>query len=334
MLHKLHRSCSSRPGGIRLCVLIGIAAAVPVMALAQNFPNRPVTLVVPYGPGASTDIETRMYAQKLTDSFGQPFVTDYKPGAGSTLGAAYVAKSAPDGHTLLSVGAAFSTSAALYTNLPYDPIKGFTPVSLMSQRISIIVTHPKAEFRSISEYLAYARAHPGKINVATAGAGGTGHLNSAVFHNMANLKVAYVHYKAAATSMTDLMAGRVDIIFTAATSGMPHVKTGKLRLLAVGNIERSPQMPDIPTAAEQGVPGYDFSSIFGFVGPAAIPPAILDRLSGEMAKVVKLPDVARRLEADGGVGVGSTPARFRELLIADLARYRKAVQESNINLEE
>ena len=196
------------------------------------------------------------------------------------------------------------------------------------------MAYPGTPYKNIPEYVAYAKANPGKVNVGTTGSGGSPHLNSAWFHGLTNTQVTFVHYKAAAAGQADLMAGRVDVTFTTALSAIPHLKSGKLKLLGIGNAERSPLLPDALPAVEQGVAGYDYSSIFGIIAPAAVPQPVINRLATELAKVARSPDVAKKLEADGGLMVGSTPAQFRQVIASEIARYKKIVADTGIKLEE
>jgi len=317
-----------------ISVVVAATMCVPGMVLAQaaDYPSRPVTIIVPTGPGASTDIETRLYAQKLTERTGKPFNVDFKPGAAQTLGPAFVARANPDGYTLVTVTGSFTATPALM-NLPYDPVKDLAPVSLMSNRTTVIVAHPGAPFTNVTEYIAYTRANPGAVNVATNGSGGSPHLNAAWFHILANTNVTFVHYKAAGAAMTDLIAGRVAATFSTALSVLPHIKSGKLRALGIASTERSALLPGVMTAAEQGLKDYNYASWFGIAAPGATPPAIIDKLNAELVSISKLPDVAAKLEADGGSMVGSTPQQFRQVLLAEMARYRKLVQDTGIKLE-
>jgi len=306
----------------------------PAAAQAQNFPSRPVTVVIAFGPGASTDIETRIYTQKLTEQTGQPFVIDYKPGAGTTIGSTFVARAAPDGYTIYAITGSFNTSAALYSKLPYDPVKDFAPIALMSGRTTLIITPPDRPWKTLKEYIAYARANPGKLNVGTTGSGGSPHLNAAWFHQLINAKVAFIHYKSSATAQIDLMAGVIDFYLSSALSAVPHIKSGKQRALAIANLERSNLFPDMQTASELGAPGFDYSSLFGFITQAAVPQPIINRLNAEMVKTARSPDVAKKIEADGGYMIASTPAKFREVLTTEVTRYKKIAQENGISLAE
>lgn len=318
---------------LRFALAVLAGAPGSLFGQAADYPSRQVTIIVPTGPGASTDVEARLYAQKLAERTGRSFVVDFKPGAGQTLGAAYVARAAPDGHTLLTVTGSFTATPALMT-LPYDTARDFAPIALMSNRSTVILAHPSTPYRTVPEYVAYARAHPGEVNVATNGSGGSPHLNAAWFHNITNTRVTFVHYKAAAAAQTDLMAGRVAVTFTTLLSGLPHIRAGKLRALGIASAERTAMLPGVPTAAEQGVPGYNYASWLGIVAPAATPAPVIDRLNAELVRIAKLPDVMAKLEADGGAMIGSSPQELRQVILAEIARYRKIVGDNGIRLEE
>jgi len=244
-----------------------------------------------------------------------------------------VARAVPDGYTLLAITGSYTASPALYKTLPYDPIKDFAPISLMSKRTTVIVAHPATPYKNVPEYIAYAKAHPGEVNVSTTGSGGSPHLNAAWFHSLSNTNATFVHYKAAAAGQADLMAGRVQVTFTTLLSALPHLKSGKLKLLGIGNAERSPMLPGALPAAEQGLTGYDYTSLFAIMAPAATPPAIVAKLNAELGRVAKAADIVAKLEADGGLMVASTPQQLRQLLVTEIARYRKLVQEAGITPE-
>ena len=317
-------------------VLLTLVAATGATSVtAQTYPARPVTFIVPYAAGAGAiSIETQLYAQKLADAMGQPFLVDYRPGAGTMIGSAYVAKAPPDGYTLLSQTGSFNTVPALYKNLPYDSLKDLTPVSLMGKRTTVIAASPLAPFRTIKEYIEYTRAHPGEINIATPGSGSSPHLNAAWFHSLVGTKVAYIQYKVTSNLIADLIAGRVHVTYTTLGSVLPLIKSGKLRLLGIGNAERSPVLPDALPAAQQGVPDYDYSSISFILAPGKTPATIVNRLSTELAKIAKDPEVVQKLGGDGAVIVGSTPEQLGKVLVAEITRFEKLVQETGIKLEE
>ena len=316
------------------CAFAAVVCTPSHAQLADNYPARPVTLIVPFGPGASTDSETRLYARKLAELTGGSFLVDYKPGAGTTTGTAYVAKAAPDGYTLLSFTSGFTSAPALYRQLPYDPIKDFAAVSLMSKRAIVLASPSTAPFRNINEYVAYTRSHPGEINIATPGSGSGPHLNMAWLQGLVGTKVTYVHYKGTAPAMVDLLAGRVDMVATTLNTALPQIKAGKLRAIAIGNAERSSLLPDAPTVIEQGVPGFDYSSPFGFVAPGGTPAAIVNRINAELVKVARAPDIIRTMDADGGMLIAGTPEQMRQLIAREITLYRKLVQDTGIKLEE
>jgi tripartite-type tricarboxylate transporter receptor subunit TctC len=314
-------------------LLLG-AAAAQVQAQSPVWPTRPVTFVIAFGPGASTDTETRIYTQKLTENVGRPFVIDYKPGAGTVIGNTFVAKSAPDGYTFQGITGSFSTSAALHPKLPYDPIKDFDAISLMSRRTTLVVTHPNAPFKTFKEYVAYGKANPGKVNVATTGSGGSPHLNSVWLNDLLDIKATYVHYKGSAPANNDLVAGRVDLYLTTGLGAIPLLKANKIRALALANPERSPLFPDLTPASDMGAPGFDYASIYGIIAPAGVPRPIVNRLVTELQKVAKDPEVIKRIQGDGGTMVASSPEVFRKTMVEEIARYKKIAAENNIKLEE
>ena len=313
------------------------AAAFPVLAQAQgagSFPSKPVTLIIPFAPGGPVDIEGRRHAAKMTEVMGQTFLLDFKPGAGETIGTTYVARAPADGYTLLVGSASFTINPFLYKDLPYDVLRDFAPVSLVSQRASVLLAHPSLPAKNVPELIAYARANPGKLNWGTTGVGSISHLSGAWFQNAAGIKATLVHYKGAGPAQIDLIAGRTDLGSLTVLASLPLMKSGKAKALGVLSNTRSKILPDVPTIEEQGVAGYNASSWFGVLAPAATPVAAVNRLSEGFAKAVRSPDVAAPLEAEGIALVGSTPAQFRQMLAGETERWHKVVQENGIRLEE
>ena len=315
-----------------MLAVMSMSGAVLAQGAADSFPSRPVAIIVPLAAGGPNDSEARLYAAKLNALLGQQFSVESRAGASGTIGANYVAKSAPDGHTLLLTGGSFTTSAALYKDLPYDAIKDFAPVSLMSLKHFVLVVPASSPIRNVSEYLAYARANPGKLNYATTGVGSTPHLAGAWLHNLTNTKVTFVAYKGAAPQMADLMAGRVDVAPLNLQGAAPLIKNGKLRGLGAMGDTRSSVLPGLATIAEQGVPGYSNVSYIGFSAAGATPVAIVNKLHEALVKVIRMPDIIAALEAQGSVPVGSTPTEFRQMITSETLRWRKVVQESAIVL--
>ncbi len=301
---------------------------------AQNttgtYPSRPVTIISPYVPGAVTDKDGRVWSQKLTQALGKPFVLDFKPGAGSTIGTHYVAKAAPDGHTLLIITSGFTVTAAMYKDLPYDPLKDLAPVSLTAERPVTVLINPRLPIRNFVEYTTYARAHPNELNFGTSGAGSILHMAGAWMHSATGTEVTFVHYKGSAPMLVDLVAGRVDAAPSNIFNAMPFISSGKLRPIAIASATRSQMLPGIRTVAEQGIPGYGYSAWGGLLSPAGVPAVIINKLSGEIAKYVKEPDVIEKLTGDGTVLIGSTPEAFRQTLVTEITRWKGLAQQFNI----
>ena len=320
-----------------------LSTIVPVMmgagtAAAQGstdaFPSKPVTIIIALAAGGPADVEARLYTPKLVTMLGQPFVIDFKPGGGGTIGTAAVAKAAPDGYTLLLTDGNFNSYNALYKDLPCDTNRDFAPISLMSLKHFVLVVPASSPLKTVSEYIAHAKANPGKVNYSTTGAGGSAHLAGASLQNMTGTKVTFVHYKGASQLLPDLMAGRLDVVPLALQPALPLLKSGKIRALGVMGEKRAALLPGVPTVAEQGVPGYSYESWVGFSAPGATPAATVNKLHDALVKVVRMPDIIATLEAQGSVPVGNTAAQYKQMLSNETERRRKVVQESGIKLEE
>lgn len=328
----MNASGNSAAIGIVLGLVAGAALA---QGVADAYPSKPVVMVIPFPPGGPTDLDARLYTQKLTENMRQQFLLDYRPGAGSTLGTAYVAKVAPDGYTLLVVTTGFNVAPAMYRSLPYDSVADFAPVALLTKRSSLLVVHPSLPVKSVAEYVAYARANPGKLNFGTPGSGGAPHLAGEWLHNLTNTKATFVHYKGTAQMVLDLVAGRLDAAISVPAGVLAHARSGKLRLLASSGAERSKLLADVPTIAEGGVAGYDYTGGLGVLAPRGTPAPIVNKLSAEFARVSKSPDVFQKLAEDGNVlTVSSTPEQFRQHILTEVTRWRKVVADSGIKLEE
>ena len=283
-----------------------------------NYPSKPVTLIVPYSGGVSLDTEVRLYTQSILKNTGKQFIQDYKPGAGTSIGTAYVAKAVPDGYTLLAVSGAFTFSVLVYKDLVYDNVKDFSPISLLSTRAALLVANPNSPYKNMAEYIAYSKAHPEAINYATSGIGTPSHLAGALLHNQIATKVTFVHYKDSSQRNLDILNGRVDVTQGAITI-MGLIRSGKLRALGVTSSQRMQIAKDIPTIAEQGVPGYESSSWTGISGPARLPPAIVGKLNAMFVAATKDPIVVQKLVAnDGATMVGNTSEQFSQFIATDL----------------
>jgi tripartite-type tricarboxylate transporter receptor subunit TctC len=300
----------------------------------DSWPSRPVTIIVPLSPGATVDIETRLYANELSKNMSRNFVVDFKPGAGTTIGLSHVAKAAPDGYTLVSMTASATIAKLAYPNLSFDPIKDLAPISLMSMRPIVFVVHPSMPVKSLKEYIAYAKANPMKVNAGTAGAGGLAELGWGWFNSLTDTKVTLVHYKGGGPAFKAVLAGEVDIIFGGFSTAMSQMKAGKLRALGTSMLERSKLTPDLPTAAEQGLTGFNYFQWIGIAAPAATPQPIIARMNTELARVAKSADVQRKLEDDGTILVGTSPERFRQIYEEEAARWRKVARDINMKFSE
>lgn len=306
-------------------------------AMAQSaaaWPTRPVTLVVGLQPGAAVDIETRLYATRMAENLGKPVVVDYKPGAGSTIATHFVAKSAPDGHMGIMLTPTFTFSNISYPNLPYEPFKDIAPVALMSRRPSIVIVHPSFPVKTMSEYIAYAKANPGKVNVGTSGAGSFAELGWQWYNSIVGIKVQIINYKGGGPASAALMANEVQIALSGISQMMPTIKAGKVRLLAVTTAERSKALPDVPSMAEQGAPGFNYEQWIGVGVAGSTPPAVVERLNAELVRAARSPEILRKLEDDGTIIVGSTAEEFRQRIASEAARWRKVAQDSGAKLAQ
>jgi tripartite-type tricarboxylate transporter receptor subunit TctC len=297
------------------------------------WPERPITLVVPWAPGGSTDILARMLAEHLTKSLGQAVIVDNKAGASGNIGSNLVAKAKPDGYTLL-VGS-MSTHAmnhAMYAQMPFRGVEDFTPISLLAYVTNTLVAHPSVPANNVAELIAYAKANPGKLNYASAGPGSTNHLSAALLEKATGVKLTHIPYKGGAPAVLDTVAGQTQLLFSAGTQTLPHVKAGKLRLLAVTEAKRSELLPNTPTIAET-VPGYELAVWYGFFGPRDLPADIARRLNAEVNRIMALPEVKQKMDGIGVEVVQSTPENFGSILKRDADRYGKLIKELKITAE-
>lgn len=311
---------------------IGLLAAMNV-ASAQNYPARPVRFIVPFAPGGNTDVQGRLIAQKLTDSLGQQFVVDNRGGAGGTLGVDLAAKAPPDGYTI--VLASFGNilvGPALYKNLPYDPAKDLAPVILVSTPPGLMVVNPGVPAKSVKELIAFAHTNPGKLNYGSAGNGVWNHLFGELFKTMARIEMTHIPYKGTNPAITDLLGAQIQLVFSPFPTALPHVKSGRLRVLAVTDEKRSPVLPSVPTVAESGLPGYTAASWFAVLAPAGTPKAIVDKLNAEINRIFTLPEVKAAFAADGTEPVGGTPDQAAQSIRTGMAKWGKLVRDLNLQL--
>jgi tripartite-type tricarboxylate transporter receptor subunit TctC len=292
-----------------------------------------VRIIIGQAPGGATDIQARLFAQKLTESFGRTFLVENRTGGGSLVSYRTVIQAPPDGYMLLGVSGGYTIAPAVHANLGFDPAKDLAPVSLLAQAPFVLLVHPSLPARSVKELLVLAKARPGALTYASAGYASSTHMAFALFTTTARIDITHVPYKGTGPALVDVMSGQVHMLIGNVLSSMQHAKTGKLRALGVSTAKRSAAAPELPTIAEAGVPGYECSTWHGWFAPGATPAAIINRLSAELAKTAKAPDVVARLAPDGGEGVGSTPEQLRQFVIADVARWRKVVKDAGIKLE-
>jgi tripartite-type tricarboxylate transporter receptor subunit TctC len=316
-----------------LILLCAALAAVFSPAQAQQYPTKPVRLVVPAAPGGGTDITARIIAPKLSEQLGQQVVVENRAGAGTMIGSEAVARAAPDGYTLLMGISTLAINPAMYKKVPYDALKDFAPISQVVSLPNVLVTHPSLPVKSVKELVAFARARPGQLNYASAGVGTNPHLSMELFLAMTGLKMTHVPYKGAGPGLVDTVAGHVSVMTPSIISGLPHVRGGRLRALGVTSAKRAGGVPDIPTIAEAGVPGYDAVQWFGVLAPTTTPRAIVVRLHGEIVRVLQAADVKGRLSGDGADPVGSSPEEFAAFLRAETAKWAKVVKDAGIQPE-
>jgi tripartite-type tricarboxylate transporter receptor subunit TctC len=329
---------------IRFVASFSTAALAATLAIfsahaeADTYPSKPIRFVVAFPPGGGTDIIARSIAQKLSERLAQQVVVDNRPGAGGNIGTDIVAKSAPDGYTMLMGSAGpLAINASLFASMPFDPVRDLAPVTLAASTPNVLVVHPSLKVATVKELIALARAKPGAINFASSGHGTPAHLAGELFGSMAGVKLVHVPYKGAAPALADLLGGQVQIMFSTMPPALPHVRDGKLRALAVTSTKRSPAMPELPTVdeagAESGLRGFEANTWHGVVLPAGAQAAIVARLNREIVAILHMPDVVERLSNQGAEPVGSTPEEFAAYIKSETVKWAKVVRESGAKAE-
>ncbi|HEX2830870.1 MAG TPA: tripartite tricarboxylate transporter substrate binding protein [Burkholderiales bacterium] len=307
------------------------AAVLPVAAHAQNYPTKPVRFIVPFPPGGGNDTIARLVGQKLSVALGQQVIVDNRPGAGGTIGAEAAARSPGDGYTMFLAGVAtHGINPNMRKKLPYDALKDFEAVSLIASAPLLVVVHPSLPVKSVKDLITTAKTKPGQINYASNGPGSSSHLAGELFDMMAGVKMTHVPYKGLAPALTDLLSGEVSVMFSSAVAALPQVKAGRLRAIAMTGAKRSPAIPNVPTVAEAGLPGYETGSWYGVVVPAGTPRAAIDRLSREIQTIVKSPELTAKLNEEAVIPVGSTPEAFNKHIRNELARWAKVVKAAKL----
>jgi tripartite-type tricarboxylate transporter receptor subunit TctC len=313
-------------------IALAVFATAAFSQDAADYPNRPIRVIVPFAPGGGLDITTRLIGQKLTEKWGQNIVVDTRPGAATIVGTEIASRANPDGYTLLMVTTTFAINPGLRAKLPYDPVRQFAPVTQLNSQPNVIVVAPAFPGKTVRDLIALAKAKPAELTFASPGAGSAPHLAAEMFQRQAGINMIHVPYKGIPPAVTDVLGGRVTMLFTTTISAAPHIKAGKLRAVALTSAKRQASMPDVPTVGET-LPGYRAEAFQGMVAPAGISQAILNKLSAEVVRIVHQPDVTQRFQRDGADPVGSTPKEFAAFLKAEMAKWGKVIRDAGIKPE-
>ncbi len=319
---------------------VGLSAFCMVMAIAlpaanaQNYPNRPIRIIAQFQPGTSTDILARVIGQKLTEVWGQQVVIDNRPGAGGLVGTELGAKAAPDGYTLtMAVSSGFGINPSLYSKLPYDAVRDFAAITNIALTPQTLVASPSFAAKSVTELVVTAKAKPGSVNYASLGSGSTSHLTMEMFRSAAGMQLNHIPYKGSPAAHTELFSGQIPIMFDAIPAVLPHVKTGKLRGLGIATLKRSPFLPNVPTIAESGYPGFEAVGWIGIAAPAKTPAPVLDKLNAEIVRIINTPEMKERLATLAFTPVGDSREQFSGFIRSEIAKWGKAVKESGAKAE-
>jgi tripartite-type tricarboxylate transporter receptor subunit TctC len=316
-------------------IALGIAAyALGAQAWGQAYPNRPLKMILPFPAGGPTDIVARAMSQGLAEALGHNVVIDNRPGGGGVIGATLAAKSPGDGYTLLLGGiTTFGVAPSVHKNLPFDPVKDFLPVTMATRQPIMLMVHPSLPVKSVREFIALAKARPGEINYASSGPGGSGHMAGELFRLIAGVNLVHIPYKGAPPALNELIAGQVQVMFGTMLAAVPHVRSGRVRAIAVTGPRRTQALPDVMTFAQAGLPTYDASSWNGILVPAGTPRAVVDRLNTDLVRILKTPNVLERLAQDGAEPAPTTPEEFAAFIKSEIAKWAKVVQAANIRID-
>ncbi len=317
-----------------LLVCLAVTGATPAAVQSQGYPARPIRIIAQFTPGTSTDILARVIGGKLTQTWGQQVVVDNRPGAGGIVGTEIGAKAAPDGYTLtMAVSSAFGINPTLYAKLPYDAIRDFAPITNIALTPQTLVANPAFAAKSVKDLIAQAKARPGQINYASLGSGSTSHLTMEMFRSAAGIQLNHVPYKGSPAAHADLFSGQIPVMFDAIPAVLPHVKSGRLRGLGIGSAQRSPFLPELPTIAESGFPGFEAVGWIGIAAPVKTPPPVLDKLNAEIVRIINSPEMKERLATLAFTPVGDTRQQFSSFIQSEIAKWGKAVRESGAKAE-
>ncbi|MDP2242278.1 MAG: tripartite tricarboxylate transporter substrate binding protein [Burkholderiales bacterium] len=316
--------------GIRRALAIAVACVLALPAAAQTWPARPARIIVPFSPGGGVDTVTRFLAQKLSEQTGSAFVVDNRPGGAAVLGTELVARAAPDGYTLLTSAPEFSINPSMRSKLPYDPLKDFAFISQLSAGQFMLASHPSVPVKTVKQLIALAKARPGQLNYGSSGTGGINHLAGALFQSMTDIRWVHVPFKGAGPATIGLIGGHIDFVFASTTGLVGPAKTGKVRAIAVTGPTRFAELPEVPTIAESGVPGYNVTGWYGFYAPAGTSAEIVQRLHAETRRAMHSPDLAEKLAKTGNVPVASSPREFVAFIRAEIEKWAKVIKDSGL----
>ena len=313
-----------------IVVFVAALANIQAEAAQPAYPSRPIRVIVGFPPAGAADIFARLVGQKLTEAWGQSVVVDNRPGAGSTIGSEIVANATPDGYTLMVVSASYSTSAGLYRKLKYHPIDSFIPITQISSSPNVFMAHPSVPVKTVMDVIRTAKTSPGKFTIGSSGTGSITHLSGELFASMARIRLVHVPYKGGGPNLIALIGGEINLSFASVPASLGHVKAGRVRALGVTSAKRSPVLPEVPTVAESGVPGYEAANWFGFLAPAGTPKAIVAKLSKQIVEILRSPESAGAIKKEGGEVVGGTPDAFKKHLQSEIAKWTKVIDEAGV----
>ena len=309
-------------------VAMATAAVCGVAHAQSNYPTKTVTVVVPFSPGGAADIMARALSERMSVRLGQPVIVENKPGAGTMIASEHVARAAPDGHTVLLAASSLSIAPALYSKVNYDPVKDFAPISLVASVVHVLSVHPSVPAKNVAELVSWVKANPTKANYGSVGAGTSTHLESELFNSMAGVKMEHVPYKGSAPALLDLVSGNINVMFDAYASSKPFINDNKIRLLAVTTAQRSKLLPNVPTVAESGLPGYEAMPWLGFIAPAGTPAPAVNKFHAELMEVLKEPAIQEKFQSLGLDIIGNKPAEFADFIKKDIVKWAKVVKDS------
>lgn len=313
--------------------VLAVGGVIAPGAWAQAYPTKAIRIIVPFPAGGTSDILSRAIGQKLTEQWKQPVIVDNRPGASANIGAELLVKSPPDGYTLFCASTIHTINPSLYSKLAYDPVRDFAPITLIAATSQVLAVHPSVPVKTVKEFIAYAKKHPGELNYSSAGNGSQPHLTAEMFKARTGINIVHVPYKGAPPAMSDLLAGHVALTFATSPSAVPHVKSGKLRALGVSTAKRIAALPDVPTIDEAGVPGFEASGANGLVGPAGTPPEVVAKLNAAVVRIVREPAMSKSLSEQGADPWTTTPSEYGAYLKSEVAKWAKAVKDSGARID-